>query len=304
MSTQLVANPIYKQIGGIISEYIWCWQSREIRVVYETLGDGAPLLLLPALSTVSMRSEMAGIAQILSSHFQTVTVDFPGFGDSSRFAVDYQAGLYEQFLADFITATFSVPIGVVAAGHSATYILKLANQQPELFSRLVFVAPTWRGPLPTMGVNREVAKLVKDVIRLPILGQLLYKLNTLPSFLKWMYSRHVYADSCKLTPDLLEHKWHNTQQPGARYAPGAFVTGTLDGVSSTEEFLLLGKNLSIPLMVVIGDSSPPKSRSQMDALAQLNQVESIILPGTLGMHEEYAVEVATSIAPFLKVSAR
>lgn len=296
MTNQLTTN----LITGNLREFTWNWQNQQIRVVYETLGQGQPVLLLPALSTVSMRSEMAGIAKILSSHFQTVSIDFPGFGDSSRLSFDYQASFYERFLEDFIQANFSTPVAVVAAGHGATYILKLANSQPSLFSRLVFVAPTWRGPLPTMGLNRGAATLVKDLIRLPVIGQFLYKLNTLPSFLKWMYTRHVYADTSKLTAEFIHEKWLNTQKPGARYAPGAFVTGTLDGVYTSEEFLQLARNISIPLMVVIGNSSPPKSRSQMDLLAQLNNVNSVVLPGTLGMHEEYANEVAASIMPFLQ----
>lgn len=287
-------------IGGQEREYTWNYQNQSVRVVYEVLGNGTPVLLLPAFSTVSMRSEMGGIAKLLSPHFQTIAVDFPGFGDSERLSLDYQPAIYHQFLQDFVTNCLQTPVAVVAAGHSSAYVLSLANKQPSLFSRIVLVAPTWRGPLPTMGLSREQANIGKNLVRSPIVGQLLYKLNTAPSFLSWMYKRHVYVDANKLTPEFVEHKWRNTQKPGARFAPAAFVTGNLDAVHSQSEYLELASGLNIPLMVVIGESSPPKSRAEMDALAALPNVISVTLAGTLGMHEEYSQEVVEAIAPFLQ----
>jgi pimeloyl-ACP methyl ester carboxylesterase len=287
-------------IGGNICKFAWNWQNQEVSIVYETLGNGSPVLLLPAFSTVSTRSEMAGIAQLLAPHFQVFAVDFPGFGDSSRLPFDYQPALYHQFLQDFITSIFPVPVMVVAAGHSAAYILQLGQELPNLFSHIALIAPTWRGPLPTMGANPNIAGFTKDLIRLPLLGQFLYKLNTAPSFLKWMYSRHVYIDMSQMTDEFVQYKWNNTQKSGARFAPAAFVTGKLDAVHSQGEFLELARDLSVPLMEIIGESSPPKSRLEMDALALLPNVQSQILPGTLGMHEEYSHNVVEAIMPFLR----
>ena len=94
-------TPLNLNIGGTVREYTWNYQNQSVRVVYEVLGNGTPVLLLPAFSTVSMRSEMSGIAKQLSPHFQTIAVDFPGFGDSERLSLDYQPAIYHQFLQDF-----------------------------------------------------------------------------------------------------------------------------------------------------------------------------------------------------------
>lgn len=296
--SNLTSSPT--KIGGVVKEFLWNWEKQQIRVVYESLGEGSPVLLLPAFSTVSMRSEMADIAKLLSPHFQTVAVDFPGFGDSERPSVDYKPALYKQFLQDFVTSVFDTPVAVIAAGHSAAYVLQLQQQRSNAFSQIVLVAPTWRGPLPTMGAGESVADTIKNLVRSPILGQALYKLNTAPGFLSFMYRRHVYTDTTKLTSDFIEYKWRNTQQPGGRFAPAAFVTGNLDAVNNRDDFLNLAKNLSIPLMVIIGESSPPSSRAEMDALAALSGVESIELAGSLGMHEEYSTEIVNAISAFLK----
>ena len=298
MSTDLLSPAV--GIGGVVQEYLWNWENQQLRVVYETLGTGSPILLLPAFSTVSMRSEMGELAKLLSPHFQVVAVDWLGFGESSRASLDYRPELYQQFLQDFVKSIFNTPIAVIGAGHAAGYVLQLAVNQPDVVSRIVLLAPTWRGPLPTMGASQQIAGMVRGLVRSPILGQALYKLNTTPSFLSLMYRRHVYADPAILTPSFIQHKWRNTQKPGARFAPAAFVTGNLDAVHSQADFLALAKRLSVPLMVIIGESSPPKSRADMEALAALPGVRSAIIPGSLGLHEEYPGVVLQEALGFLK----
>lgn len=296
-SNLLTDNPV--GFGGVIKEFCWNWENQSLRVVYETLGQGSPLLLLPAFSSVSTREEMGEFARLLAPHFQVFAVDWPGFGESSRPSLDYRPELYQQFLADFVQSVFNTAITVVAAGHAASYVLQLALQRPHAFAKIVLVAPTWRGPLPTMGADANVADMVRGLVRSPIVGQILYKLNTLPSFLNFMYRRHVFADTSRLTPSFIEKKWQTTQQPGARFASAAFVTGNIDAVHSQSDFLELVRSLSVPLAIVIGESSPPKSRQEMEAIAALPGVKSVLLPGSLGMHEEYPAAILAGIQDFL-----
>ncbi|MBD2451677.1 alpha/beta hydrolase [Nostoc sp. FACHB-152] len=299
MSTNLLSTDNPVGFGGVVKEFLWKWEDQSLRVVYETLGQGSPLLLLPAFSSVSTRGEMAELARLLAPQFQIVAVDWPGFGESSRPSLDYRPELYQQFLADFVKSVFNTAITVVAAGHAASYVLQLAVKQPSAFAKIVLVAPTWRGPLPTMGADPKVAGMVRELVRSPIVGQILYTLNTLPSFLNFMYRRHVFVDTSRLTPSFIEKKWQTTQQPGARFASAAFVTGNIDAVHAQADFLGLVRSLSAPLMIVIGESCPPKSRQEMDAMAALPGVQSVVLPGSLGMHEEYPAAILEAIQDFL-----
>ncbi len=298
--TSVSSTPTAVRIGGVVEQFVWNREDQDFCIVYETLGQGSPVLLLPAFSTVSMRSEMSGIAKRVSEQYKAIAVDFPGFGDSGRPKADYSPALYRDFIEDFVLTTFErKPVAVIAAGHSAPYVLWLASKYPAVFSRIVLVAPTWRGPFAVMGVNGMVRNLIKETVRLPVIGQTLYKLNTLPSFLKFMYRRHVYVDAEKLTPNFIEDKWESTQRSGGRFAPAAFVTGNLDLVRTRDDLLGLVRGLSVPIMVVIGKSCPKSSRQEMEAIAALPRVESVLLPGSLGMHEEYPDDIAEEILPFL-----
>jgi pimeloyl-ACP methyl ester carboxylesterase len=285
------------------SAYSWHWQGQSLNIVYRTEGTGAPVLLLPAFSTVSSRTEMSGLAARLSNQFQVTTVDFPGFGDSSRPRLDYAPPLYRQFLADFIRDIYTSPVTIIAAGHAAGYALDYAAKMPDRVAKLGLVAPTWRGPFPTMvGGQKPWLKAIRDAIRTPIFGQFLYGLNTTPSFLAFMYRRHVYADPQTLTPDLLSQKRQLTQRSGARFGAGAFVTGGLDPYLDRSTAIAHLESLNMPVLIAIGASSPPKSKAEMLALAAVPNVVSHTLPGTLGLHEEYPEELYRVVLPFLTSS--
>ena len=299
MTTTLMSKRV-AQIGGSVETFEWQWQNQRFAITYETCGSGTPVLLLPAFSTVSTRSEMQGIAEQLAPHFQVIAMDWLGFGQSDRPALKYDSILYRQLLQDFLRAQFDQSIGVVAAGHAVGYALQVAQQTPCPWSKLVLVAPTWKGPMRVMGVPAPVRDTVRELVRSPGIGQALYSLNTAPAFLKFMYRQHVYVDADKLTSEFMQQKYDITQQPGARYAPAAFVTGTLDPMQSREEFLQTGRSLGVSTMIVIGEKSPMQSKAEMEAFANLPGVQSYSIPGSLGLHEEYAGEVAASILPFLQ----
>lgn len=289
-----------KTSSSSTQRYQWQYQAREFTVAYETWGEGSPVLLLPAFSTVSTRQEMLGLAQVLACDYQVVTLDWLGFGESERPNVSYKRSLYEQLLRDFVQNTFNESVAVITAGHSGGYAMQVAQSHPSLFSKMLLINPTWKGPLRTMGVPAVIANGVKNLVRLPLLGQFLYALNTTPGFIKFMYRQHVYTDVERLTPEFIAEKRQVTQKPGARFAPAAFVTGGLDPMTRREEFLAVARSLTIPAKVIIGDQSPRKSKAEMEALAELSNIKSTSLPGSLGMHEEYSSPVGKAAKSFLR----
>ncbi|WP_446862582.1 MULTISPECIES: alpha/beta fold hydrolase [unclassified Phormidesmis] len=291
-------------IGGSVKEHYWNWKDKPIVTTYEVLGEGKPILLLPSLSSVSSRSEMRGLAQRLSQKYQVVALDWVGFGDSSRLAIAHTPALYESFLRNFIQTIFSEPVVVVAAGHSAAYVMEIAakayHSSAPPWRWVVLVSPTWRGPLPTaMGEHRRFYRILQLLINLPIVGQLLYFLNTTRGFLKLMYGRHVFAEKQNITPDLIRQKWQTTKRRNARFASAAFVTGALDAVKKREAWFNLFQPLPIPVLMVIGEKMPHKSRAEVEVLAHFSGVQVHRMPGSLGLHEEYPEELAQGILPFL-----
>lgn len=290
--------PVPAEIGGLVEAFPWQWQGQQTNVIYETVGQGAPVLLLPAFSTVSSRGELRAIAQSLASEHHVTALDWLGFGQSDRPSLNYQTAIYHQLLQDFVPAVFEQPVTVIAAGHAAGYALQLARVQPNAVEKLILIAPTWKGPLRTMGIPKPLRDALRQFVRSPVLGQSLYYLNTTPAFLRSMYASHVYTDQTKLTTDLMANKWQLTQQAGARYAPAAFVTGAIDPVSDRADFLDYLKTAPVPVLVIVAEQAPPSSKAEMEAMAALPKVQAVRLPGALGLYEEYPQAVIQAIHQF------
>ena len=288
----------------------------------DVIGRGADMLLLPALSSISTRQEMRPLAEHLTDHWRCVMPDWPAFGARPRSRAALSPDTMRRFL-DSLLDTLRSPLVGVAAGHGAVYLLEAARRHPGRFERLVLIAPTWRGPLPTMFGNGHatLCRRVRGAFENPLAGPQLYRLSVSRTMVSRMMRAHVLADASRLTPDLLEAKLAVTRQTDARFATGAFITGALDPVGSRAAFLDLFEGALPDFNVGTGDprvaclavfqgarpprrllmpaSAPPRSGAEMAALAATGRVTTVTLPGALAMHEENAAAVSTAIRTFL-----
>jgi len=277
------------------------WQdgTRRWRVPLDRIGHGPPLLCLPAPSTISTREELRGLADRIAVGRAVIISDWPGLGDADRAPVLYRPALYARFVAAFL-ARFEEPVDVLAAGHAASYVFEVARRAPGPLRRLVLLAPTWRGPLPTaMGPHRRAWRALEALVCMPVVGPPLYALNASRTVVRWMMRRHVYADPEHITTDVLEHRLRIAHQRNARFAAAAFVTGGLDAFHSRERFVEAARACPVPVLVVIGDRTPPRSLAEMEALLELANVRSEVLPGSLAFYDEYPEETAKAVANFL-----
>src|ERR687891_2289988 len=284
----------------------WSWRGTNIPVGYELSGPAGaePILMLPALSTVSTRDELRALAHHLGSR-RCIITDWPGFGDTARPRRDYDRALCRGFLealvAQLRSELKSPGFPVIACGHAAGYALDLEARHPGTFTQLVLIAPTWRGPLPTMMSGRKpIQARIRKFIHAPVIGELLYRLNVSRPVVRMMYRRHVFADPAFLTDDLLADRMRVTRRPGARFASACFVTGALDPFDARAAFLAAARRVQAPILMLYGPDTPPRSRAEMEALAELPGIESRRMGrGTLGMAEELAGELAPLIDDFL-----
>jgi pimeloyl-ACP methyl ester carboxylesterase len=279
----------------------WMWKGMEVTLGMDVAGDGPTVVLLPALSSISTREEMRPLLDRLTPSFRVVTADWPGFGDQARPRIDWTPQALSAFLDWFLSEMVGPPYSIVAAGHAAGYALQHAVSKPGTIERLALIAPTWRGPFPTMmGGQRPWFARVRAAVDHRGIGPLLYRLNVSRFVVAKMAKEHVYSDPNWLTGDRLEAKLIVTRAPGARHASVRFVTGGLDLVADRAAFLDLAQQAKTPILAVYGDQTPAKSRAEMEALSVLPNVSVNRLPaGKLSIHEEFPDAVAHVILPFL-----
>jgi pimeloyl-ACP methyl ester carboxylesterase len=283
-----------------LHRFDWTIDGRTIGVPYEVRGSGPPVLMLPSFSTVSTRAEMESLAALFPDYTVTL-VDWPGFGDAPQHILTQTAALHHAFLSAFADAVLPPQMVVIAAGHAAGYALRLGRDHPGRWSQIILLAPTWRGPLPTMmGGRKPLQNRVRQAIDLPVIGHALYALNTAGPVIGAMYRRHVYADATRLTPAFLQAKSRVARRRNGRFGSGAFVTGALDPADDRAGFAALLSPPPAPTLLIYGADTPPKSRAEMDAMATLPGIQTVRLPhGALAVYEEHPAQTAAAIRSVL-----
>jgi hypothetical protein len=284
-----------------VSHFRWAADGHVIEVGVDRLGGGPPVLMLPAPSSVCTRAELLPLARHLAGDFELVIPDWPGFGDAPSPAVHWTPEHHRQFLRWFAQDAMDTTFAILGAGHAAAYVLDLAIAMPGAVSRIALVAPTWRGPLPTVsGGYRAWQDRVRAAVQAPAIGPLLYRANVNRPMLRMMMKGHVLANPSSLTDARLAEKAAVTRRLNARFASAAFVTGGLDLVRSREAFLELARRAAVPILAAWGPQTPRRSRAEIEALAEIEAVRVAALPaGALGVHEEFPLEVASAVRPFL-----
>ncbi|SFE97599.1 alpha/beta hydrolase [Methylobacterium sp. 13MFTsu3.1M2] len=269
---------------------------RTVPTPCDRIGAGPDALLLPALSTISARAEMRGLAGRLGTEYRCLVPDWPGFGARPRARVPLAPATFHAFL-DALLAAAPGPYALgVAAGHAAGYLVAAARRHPGAFGRLVLVAPTWRGPLPTAMPGRaHWFPRIRRAVEAPILGEALYRINISPPIIGRMMRAHVYADAARVTPAVIRDKHAITRQRNGRFGTAAFVTGGLDPVGSRDAFLALFGDGLPPTLVLRPAGAPRRSGAEMDALVAGGRVTAAAIPGALSPHEEHPDAVAAAI---------
>ena len=274
----------------------WVADSARVEIGMTRAGTGPALLLLPALSSISTRHEMRPLQERLSAHYSTVAIDWPGFGDLARPKVDWRPEIYREFLA-FVLSEVIRPDVTVAAGHATGYALAQGAGEPSSTGRLCLLAPTWRGPLPTMaGKRMPLFRGLAKTVDLPVAGAAFYRLNVNGPVIGMMMRGHVYSDPAWITDERMAAKRAVTEAPGARHASFRFVAGELDPFLDREDWLAAARRVPARIALLYGENTPRKSKAEMAALAELKNVDTTVLPhGKLSFHEEFPDETAGAI---------
>ncbi len=203
-------------IGGDAGWYEW----RGYRIAWTRRGTGPAVLLVHSIHAAGWSYEWRHAVDPLAAAGHTVwTLDLLGFGRSDRPDIEYSARLYVDLLRDFITEAIAEPTVLIASSLSGAHAVAVAAGFRPV-SALVLVGA------PGITVLAKPPKPPNDathaMIVAPFAGQALYNaLVTKPSLA--FFLRRTYDDDRRVTPELLDAYSATAHQPGARYAPAAFL---------------------------------------------------------------------------------
>jgi pimeloyl-ACP methyl ester carboxylesterase len=203
------------RLPGLERTYRW----RGIETSYTVAGDpnDDDILLLHGIHAGASNHEFEPVVEALAEEYHVVAVDLPGFGRSERPPLVYSAPLYAEFIRDFAEDVTDEPI-VVASSMTGAFAVDAAGETE--FKELVLICPTGE-----TGPNRP---WLRTLIRSPIVGTTLFNALASKPSLRYFYDRDGYYDPDRIDDETVEYAWKSAHQPGARYAPASFASGTLD----------------------------------------------------------------------------
>ena len=213
--------PLENPIGGEEGTFRW----RGHRVAYTRRGSGSPLLLVHAIHAAASSFEWREVVDALAEQHTVYTIDLLGFGRSDRPRARYTARFYIGLIGDFAAQVIARPCVLIASSLSAAYAIVLGARDPGRFPALVLIEPT--GLVRLHDAPSTGGDTARFAFETPVLGTALFNGLVSRRSLRY-YLERIYWDDALVTDDLIDDYFCTSHQPGAKYAPAAFVAGHLN----------------------------------------------------------------------------
>ena len=117
-------------------------------ISYRTEGEGASKVLL-LHGWGCDKSMMQPVADALKTDHMTMTIDFPGHGESGRPPEPWGIPEYAATVLELLRRTSFIPCSVIAHSFGCRVAAFLEAEHPDLFDRIVFTGAAGIRPKQT-----------------------------------------------------------------------------------------------------------------------------------------------------------
>ena len=252
--------------------------------VYVT-GDGPPLVLIHSINAAASAYEVRPIVEAMQSDRQVWAPDLPGYGLSDRADRHYDQAVFVDAIESVLNAVYESTgvraLDVLALSLSAEFVARLALRRPECFRSLTLVNPTGfnaRAARNAAAVSPSAsaaasasaeAATVDHGVGSGVSGGeawgRTFEVPGLHAFLSCRFwTRGLFEaltsrpsirfflrgtfGSRTVDPGLIDYAWQTSHQPGARFAPLAFVCGRL----FSRDVVAMYQSLKLPVWMPHG----------------------------------------------------
>lgn len=225
-----LARPVAATGGELVDRTVG-----DVAVYQRYDGEGAPVLLLHGVELGASAYDMRPLFDRLAGLRPVTAMDLPGFGHSRRGDIGYTPDLMADAVQAVLERVMEGPAHVVALSLGCELAARAAARRPDLVRSLAFISPTglYRRPPPTRRWQR-----------VPLLGQPIFDLLTTRLALRTRLGRRFQGET---HPGLVAFAYSSAHQPGARFAPFAFLAGRLHTAGAVET---LYEPLAAPVLVI------------------------------------------------------
>lgn len=209
----------------------------EMTLYREGSGSGNPILLVHSVNAAASAYEMRPVYTRLEGERPVWALDLPGFGASDRGERPYSPRMMSLAIVQALEL-IDRPAHVVGLSLGCEFAARATLERPDMVQSLSLLSPTGFGkpskPSPVLGT----------LLRFPVWSQAIYDgIASRPSIRYFL--NQTFAGP--VDEMMLDYAYRSSHQPGARYAPIAFLTGELFTPTAIET---LYSQVKAPTMVL------------------------------------------------------
>lgn len=285
-------NSIVTSLGRMVyytpSEHPWQDAGEE--------DNRSTLVFLHGFGGGSSAYEWSKVYPAFASDYRVLAPDLIGWGRSEHPERNYQIEDYLTTIREFLTATCSEPVTVIASSLTAAFTIRVAVDHPNLFKSLILVTPAG---LSDFGEDYSQTFFARFV-SLPIVDTLLYNgaIATSEGVRSFLENRQ-FAQPERIYPEIVSAYLESAKQDNAEYAALSFVRGDL-----CFDLSLYLPQLTIPTAMIWGQKTQFTSPELGKRLAALNPtaVQQIEILEDVGLTPQLEIPAVTIglIRRFLK----
>ena len=254
----------------------------------ETASESkSTLVFLHGFGGGSSAYEWSQVYPAFAWEYRVLAPDLIGWGRSEHPERNYQIEDYITTIREFLSATCSEPVTVVASSLTAAFTIRLAVDHPELFRKLILVTPAG---LSDFGEDYSQSFFAR-LISLPVIDALLYRgaIATSEGIRNFLENRQ-FARPERIYPEIIQAYLESAEQENAEYAALSFVRGDL-----SFDLSLYLPQLTIPTAMIWGQKTQFTSADLGKRLANLNPkvVEQIEILDDVGLTPQLEVPAVT-----------
>ena len=222
-----------------------------------------PLVLIHSVNAAPSSMEMKPLFDHYRGSRSVYSLDLPGFGQSPRGDFPYSPTFYARVLARFLeTALGGQSPDIVALSLSAEFLVRAIVEHEAPVSTATLISPTGVGnrqPRTSQSAQGITGFLARSPLGTPLWRGLVSR-PSIRFFLGQAFHSGLAPKS------LVDYAYATSHQPGAKFAPFAFLSMALFTPNAVESLYQI---LSVPTFILY-DRDPNIGFERLDELLRMN----------------------------------
>jgi pimeloyl-ACP methyl ester carboxylesterase len=269
-------------------------QAGQVTYYADEHAAGRPLLLVHSINAAASAYEMRPLFEHYRRQRPVYALDLPGFGFSERADRVYTPALYTAVVLDVLRQITSgrEAVDIIALSLGSEFAARVALEQPSLVRSLTLISPS--GLTARMQRNRSeragaspMGAVLNRTLRFPLWSQAFYDLVASKPSIRYFLQMSFVG---KPDAGLVTYAYATSHQPGARFAPLAFLSGQLFSPNIRKEVY---ERLGRPALVLYDQDAFVRFDTLPDLLARNPRWRAVRIRPSKGLPQFEQLEAVT-----------